>query len=255
MRKPIIAGNWKMNHTLTEGKELVSELVSRSSNLPHIDIVLCPPSLTIESAVTLTKESSINIGGQNCHPEANGAFTGEVSAPLLKAAGCTYCIVGHSERRQIFHESNDFINKKVHALLQENVIPILCCGETEDQREQNETFAVIKQQLELGLKDLNCTPNQLIIAYEPIWAIGTGKVATPEQAQDVHAFIRAYITERFSAQFAQALRIQYGGSVKPDNIHTLINQADIDGALVGGACLKADSFMGILEHSQSYAAG
>lgn len=255
MRKPIIAGNWKMNHTLETGTQLIHGLMETADQFPHIDTLICPPSFLLERAISLTQNTNIKVGAQNCHPEKKGAFTGEISANMLANLGCQFCIVGHSERRHIFNESNAFINQKVQACLQEKVIPILCVGETQNERDSGTTFSVIQAQLQEGLRNIDCHPTQLVIAYEPVWAIGTGNVATPQQAQDVHAFIREQLKGLYTPEFSQAIRIQYGGSVNPENIENLISQSDIDGALVGGACLTRDSFIQLLHHSQAYALG
>jgi len=210
--------------------------------------VVCPPFLAVQPVFQFLKGSNIKIGAQNCYFEKKGAFTGEVSPSMLKEAGCTYVILGHSERRQYFKETDEFINKKIKAALAEGLIPILCVGETLEEREKNITNDVIKTQITGSLKGF--TPAEvtgMIIAYEPVWAIGTGKVATPAQAEDVHKFIRENIGKLFNKEAAEAVRIQYGGSVKPDNVNILMGEADIDGALVGGAALEAESFVKLVK--------
>lgn len=253
-RKPIIAGNWKMNKTLSEAQTLADEIKSRVGSISGVDMVLCPPFINLETVQRVIRLSSIKLGAQNMYLQKSGAFTGEISADMLKSVGCTYVILGHSERRQYFNETNEIVNQKVKFALQNGLIPIMCCGETLAQREKNETFKVIEEQIIQGLQNLSSDiiqdNKELVIAYEPIWAIGTGKVATPDQAQEVHAFIRQKLAHIFSVEIADKIRIQYGGSVTPDNIKDLIIQTDIDGALVGGASLKADSFATLITSSQ-----
>ncbi|MFO7446732.1 MAG: triose-phosphate isomerase [Ignavibacteriaceae bacterium] len=249
MRKKVIAGNWKMNNDLSESKDLISKLTAGLSNQDfNCDVIVCPPYTSLSEASSLLKGTKVKLGAQNMHDQDNGAFTGEISASMLKSAGCEYVILGHSERRTIFHESDEFINKKVKKALASGLKPIFCVGETLEEREKNITKQVIEKQVKEGLKGL--TPDdmsKIIVAYEPVWAIGTGKTASPAQAQEVHEFIRGLIKTSFSAQVADNLVIQYGGSVKGDNAAELLSQKDIDGALVGGACLKADSFIAIIK--------
>ena len=249
MRTKVVAGNWKMNNDLNGSISLISDLKKGLSdkNLNVITIV-CPPFTSLETANTLLKGSDIKLGAQNMYFEESGAFTGEVSAQMLLGTGCEYVILGHSERRTIFGESNQTINKKIKTAVKHQLKPIFCIGETLEEREKEITFKVIETQIREGLDSLSESDlSNLIIAYEPVWAIGTGRNATPEQAQEVHHFIRELISEIFSAAFADSLIIQYGGSVKPENSKDLMSQPDIDGALVGGACLKADSFVKIIE--------
>lgn len=234
--------------TVAEAKALVQDLKGRVKDVTTVDVVVCPPFISLLAVADVLKGSHIGLGAQNLYWEKNGAFTGEVSAPMLKSAGCAYVIIGHSERRTYFHETDETVNKKIFAALSEGLSPIVCVGETLEEREKGITFDVIKRQVKQGLANLTVEQMKtVVIAYEPVWAIGTGKTATPEQAQEVHAFIRKLLGEMFGAATAEATRIQYGGSVKPDNITTLMNQADIDGALVGGASLKADSFEKIVK--------
>lgn len=249
MRKKVIAGNWKMHMDLNESVNLISELKQKLSSVDFkADVVVCPPFTSLETTYTLIKESSVKLGAQNMHFEDSGAFTGEVSADMLKSVGAEYVILGHSERRSIFGEKNETINKKITKAVEKGLKPIFCIGESLEERENNETFNVIEKQISEGLKSLSeADLKDLIIAYEPVWAIGTGKTATPEQAQEVHAFIRKYVKENLSGAFAEKLVIQYGGSVKPNNAKELLSQEDIDGALVGGACLKADDFSKIIQ--------
>ena len=249
MRNIVIAGNWKMNNDLKESEKLIVELKNLLQNeKPNCDVIVCPPYTSLSEASKLLKGSQIKLGAQNMHFEENGAFTGEVSASMLKSVGCEYVILGHSERRHIFGESNEMINKKIKKALSAGLKPIFCVGELLEERESGTTNDVVKMQI---LKGLDGIPGDdmknIIVAYEPVWAIGTGKTASPAQAQEVHEFIRDLIEITYSLEVANDLVIQYGGSVKPDNAKELISQKDIDGALVGGACLKADSFMGIIK--------
>jgi triosephosphate isomerase (TIM) len=248
MRTPIIAGNWKMNTVVDEAKALVNDIKNRVSDVENVEIVVCPPAVSLVPVYEILAGTNIKLGAQNVYWEKSGAFTAELSAPMLKSAGCTYVIIGHSERRTYFRETDATVNKRIFAALEEGLKPIVCIGETLEEREQERTFEIIKRQISDGLAGLSEQQMQsLVIAYEPVWAIGTGKTATPGQAQEVHAFIRKLIAELFGATTAQNIRIQYGGSVKPNNATTLMNQTDIDGALVGGASLKADSFEQIVK--------
>ena len=249
MRKIIIAGNWKMNNDLTQTEKLIVDLKNLLQNeKPNCDIIVCPPYTSLSEASKLLKGSQIKLGAQNMHFEENGAFTGEVSASMLKSVGCEYVILGHSERRHIFGESNEMINKKIKKALSAGLKPIFCVGELLEERERGTTNDVVKKQILKGLAEISADEmKNIIVAYEPVWAIGTGKTASPAQAQEVHEFIRDLVEITYSLEVANDLVIQYGGSVKPDNAKELISQKDIDGALVGGACLKADSFMGIIK--------
>ena len=246
MRTPMIAGNWKLHKTKAEAKSLVVELKAGLSDLVNVDVVVAPPFTALDAVAGEIAGSSILLAAQNCYPEATGAFTGEVSPLLLKDAGCRYVIVGHSERRQLLGESDEFINRKVHALIPAGLGVIFCIGETLEEREAGEMFDVLRRQVRIGLKGMTAAMMQdVVIAYEPVWAIGTGKTASDEQAQEAHAFVRALLREQFGQAVAEATRILYGGSVKPGNIDSLMTQADVDGALVGGASLKADEFVRI----------
>ena len=249
MRKTVIAGNWKMNNDLKESEKLIVELKNLLQNeKPNCDVIVCPPYTSLSEAYKLLKGSQIKLGAQNMHFEENGAFTGEVSASMLKSVGCEYVILGHSERRHIFGESNEMINKKIKKALSAGLKPIFCVGELLEERESGTTNDVVKKQILKGLAEISADEmKNIIVAYEPVWAIGTGKTASPAQAQEVHEFIRDLIEITYSLEVANDLVIQYGGSVKPENAKELISQKDIDGALVGGACLKADSFMGIIK--------
>jgi triosephosphate isomerase (TIM) len=248
IRKKLIAGNWKMNKTTSDAVQLAQELVTEIGKVVDIDIVICPPFTSLESVGKTIDGSTVKLGAQNMHPETNGAFTGEVSAPMLRAFFATHVILGHSERRQYFAETDAFINKKVIAALKNQLRPILCVGETLAEREAGSTLKVVQTQLEAGLegvsKDL---ATSVVIAYEPVWAIGTGKVATTEQAQEVHAFIRTLLTKLFGDAVAQKVRILYGGSMKPANAPELLAQKDIDGGLIGGASLESRSFVDLVK--------
>lgn len=249
MRIKVIAGNWKMNNDPNETRDLISKLLAGLKNLNSTcEVVICPPYTSLSEASSMIKDSKIRLGAQNIHEEENGAFTGEVSAKMLLGAGCEYVIIGHSERRTIYKESNELINKKIRRALKNNLKPIFCVGELLEEREKNITEQVIKSQVLKGLQDFSLNDlKDLIIAYEPVWAIGTGKTATPQQAEEVHLFIRTLLANNFSSDFAENLSILYGGSVKPDNSKELLSQKNIDGALVGGACLNADSFINIIK--------
>jgi len=247
MRRTIIAGNWKMYKTISEALTLVTGLKRSVSNIETCDIVVCPPFLALSETVETLIESNIQVGAQDCYWQKEGAFTGEVSCEMIKEAGAKYVIIGHSERRQFFGETNGTVNKKVKAALNAVLTPIVCVGESLAEREANKTFDVLTDQINNSLKDI--TPEEMlkiVVAYEPVWAIGTGKTATPLQAQEVHKFIRDLLAKLFQNKTANEVRIQYGGSVKPENITELMKQPDIDGALVGGASLAADSFAAIV---------
>ncbi|ABZ83264.1 triosephosphate isomerase [Heliomicrobium modesticaldum Ice1] len=250
MRTPVLAGNWKMYLTPAEGRQMIEALRPLVEGVADREIVLCPPFTALAAAADAIEGSNISIGGQNVHPAREGAFTGEIAPPMLKALGCRYVIIGHSERRQYFGETDATVAEKVRAALAEELIPIVCVGETLEQREKGVTNPVVEIQVRQGLDGLS--PEELsglIIAYEPIWAIGTGRTASPDDAQQVCAFIRS-VMARLAGEGAQKTRILYGGSVKPDNIKELMNQPDIDGALVGGASLKAESFARIVRFEE-----
>ncbi len=251
MRTPVIAGNWKMNKTIGEAVGLCEELKEKLKDVQDVHIIVCPTFLSIYPAATALQHTNIGVGGQNMYWEESGAFTGEVSAEMLKEAGADYVIIGHSERRQYFGETNETVNKKVHKALSIGLTPIVCCGETLEQRESGELKKVIETQLTDGLAGISAKDAQrVIIAYEPIWAIGTGKTASPEQAQEMHAFIRERCAKLWDKKTADVIVIQYGGSVKPENVKTLMAQPDIDGALVGGAALKAESFEALVRFKE-----
>lgn len=252
MRKLIIAGNWKLNNTCHQAMELVTLLKREIGDITEVEIVVCPVSTALSDVRDVLLESNIALGAQNAYWEDTGAFTGEVSVPLLKEIGVSYVIVGHSERRQFFGETDETVNKRVKAVLKHGLIPIVCVGEVLQERESGKTFEIIERQCRGALAGLTGEQvEKIIIAYEPVWAIGTGKTASPQQAQEVHHFIRELIGQMYDDGVAQTVRIQYGGSVKPDNSAELMAQPDIDGALVGGASLKADSFAEIIKNSCS----
>ncbi|MBS4016558.1 MAG: triose-phosphate isomerase [Candidatus Latescibacteria bacterium] len=242
MRRPLIAGNWKMNKTPSEAKGFAQELIKALPVKTDVEILICPPYTALSLVADIVKNTPIKLGAQNMYWEAKGAFTGEISGEFLKDIGCEYVILGHSERRQYFGETDETVNKKLHAALTGNLKPIICIGERLSERETNLTFDVIQKQLQGGFMNVGNIEN-VVVAYEPVWAIGTGKTATPEQAQEVHKYIRNFIVDKYDKNTADKMRILYGGSVTPENIAVLMKQPDIDGALVGGASLKLDSFL------------
>lgn len=246
MRKPLIAGNWKLNKTLAEAVSLAETLKRDLEGIDDADIVVAPVSTAISRVAEVLSASNVAVSAQNCYPEKSGAFTGEVSPLLLKDAGCRYVIVGHSERRELFLESDAFINQKIKAVLAEQMVPIFCVGETLAEREEGRMLNVLRQQIEAGLAGLSAqAAGEVVVAYEPVWAIGTGKTATSGQADEAHRFIRGLVQELFDEETASRIRILYGGSVKPESIDELMAQEHVDGALVGGASLKADDFVRI----------
>ena len=250
MRKPVIAGNWKMNKTINEGIELVNSLKRELVDIQEADIIVCPVYTALSEVSDLLAVSNISLGAQNVYWEESGAFTGEISPLMLKDAGCSYVIIGHSERRKYFNESDETVNKRIKAAQSAGLVPIFCVGETLEEREADKTIDVVKTQLKGGLEGIeNEALLKLIVAYEPVWAIGTGKTATPEQAQEVHKFIRDWLKDCYSPEAAENSRILYGGSVKPSNTSELMKQSDIDGFLVGGASLDSSSFAEIVKKS------
>ncbi|WP_273851449.1 triose-phosphate isomerase [Guptibacillus spartinae] len=252
MRKPIIAGNWKMNKTLTETKSFVDEVKGLIPDGNRVDSVVCAPALFLDYLTDELEGTALQVGAQNMHFEENGAFTGEISPVALNDLGVGYVILGHSERRELFGETDEIVNQKTHAAFKHNLTPIICVGETLEQRESDVTEDIVKAQVQKAIAGLtNEQVAQSVIAYEPIWAIGTGKTATSDQANDVCAFIRGVLKDETSDETANAVRIQYGGSVKPGNIDELMGKSDIDGALVGGASLDAKSFLQLLEAGQN----
>ena len=247
MRPKFIAGNWKMYTTLTAAKELAAAVAQGAPADPNIRVAVCPPSAWLTEVAAVLEGTAVSLGGQNCHFQKEGAFTGELAPAMLLEAGCQYVILGHSERRHGSGETDELLNKKTNAALGAGLKVIFCIGELLAEREANQTETVLDRQLAAGLAGLTAEQMaNVVLAYEPVWAIGTGKVATPEQAQAAHAFVRGKIRALFGENVAQAVLIQYGGSVKPDNAATLLNLPDVDGALVGGASLKADSFLAIV---------
>jgi triosephosphate isomerase len=247
IRRKLIAGNWKMNKTAADGVALIKDITAEVGRVDTVDIVVCPPFTALESAARALEGQSVKLGAQNMHPEKGGAYTGEVSAEMLRALFVSHVILGHSERRTYFAETDAFINKKVVAALANQLRPILCVGETLAEREAGQTLAVVQRHVEGGLQGVG--PDQaagVVIAYEPVWAIGTGKVATTAQAQEVHAFIRDLLAKLYGAPVAQKVRILYGGSMKPSNAPELLAQKDIDGGLIGGASLEARSFIDLV---------
>ena len=249
MRKTIIAGNWKMYKTITEAIELANGLKRELFNLndQDIDIVICPPFTVLSEVYEVIADSNIQLGAQDVHWEAEGVFTGEVSCLMLKDIGCKFVIIGHSERRQYFGETNESVNKKIKAALKHELNPIVCVGETLSERERGQTFKVLDEHIQNGLVDINEQDIlKIIVAYEPVWAIGTGKTATAQQAQEAQKYIRDLLKKMYNKDIANNIRIQYGGSVKPQNIIELLSQPDVDGALVGGASLEIVSFSEIV---------
>lgn len=248
-RKPVAAGNWKMHQTVAETRSFMEELhAAPTDHLHSTEVVLAPTALGLPLLVEQARGLPIGIAGQNCHWESKGAFTGEVSPALLRDAGATYVLIGHSERRELFGESDDHVRRKTAAALQNGLVPIVCVGETLKAREAGQLKEVLERQLVYGLEGIEiANPTGFMIAYEPVWAIGTGRTAGPSDAQEAHAFIRSVLVALLGNQSSERIRILYGGSVKPDNASELCGGADVDGVLVGGASLKADSFLSIIE--------
>jgi len=249
-RRPIIAGNWKMNCTIPEAVQLVTALKRDLFDEEKVEVVVCPTYTALASVSEIIQESPILLGAQDLFWEQKGAYTGEISAPMLKDAGCTYVIIGHSERRRYFGETNERVNKKIKSALAEGLNPIVCVGETKEEREKGITKDVVCSHVVEGLHDISSDDMlKCVIAYEPVWAIGTGLTATPEQAEEVHDFIRnKLLKEKFGESVSHKVRIQYGGSVTPENVKSLMEKPDIDGALVGGASLKADGFVKLIRY-------
>jgi len=247
MRRPIMAGNWKMHKTVGEAVDFVTRLQEELGDWERTEVVVAPPFVALAPVAERLAGSKIALAAQDCFWEEEGAYTGEVSAPMLRGVGCRYVIIGHSERRAYFSETDETVNKKVQAILSHDLHPIICVGESLEERERGDTFTIVERQVKEGLKGLDgAAVQKMVVAYEPLWAIGTGKTATPEQAQEMHAFIRGLFAAIFNPEGAQVIRIQYGGSVKPDNVDELMAQPDIDGALVGGASLAVDAFARIV---------
>lgn len=253
-RKKLIAGNWKMYKTCTEAVDSVKDLDRRTKDITDPDIMIAPPFTALWPVAEALKNSRIRVGAQNLFWEKEGAFTGEISPAMLVSAGCRYVIIGHSERRQYFGETDESVNKKIRAAIENTLIPILCIGESQEQRAAGETFSVLDKQVQKGLEGFSLTDlKNLVVAYEPVWAIGTGQTATTDQAQEAHQYIRSRIASRFDKELANSMRILYGGSVKPDNAAALMAMPDLDGALVGGASLDAETFSRIVRF-KSYGA-
>ena len=247
MRRPFVAGNWKMNTDRVSGVSLAKEIATEIGANSAVEVAVAPPFVYLPAISEAIAGSGVELAAQNAHFESQGAFTGEVAPGMLADVGCDYVILGHSERRQIFGETDELINKKLAAAIQQGLKVILCLGETLEERDGNLTESVLERQLSGGLAGRSAEElKDLVIAYEPVWAIGTGRNATPEQAQSAHAFIRGWLSNQIGAGIGESTRIQYGGSVKPENAAELLSQADVDGALVGGASLKAESFLAII---------
>jgi len=257
MRNKIIAGNWKMNKTFKEGTELLDDVLSASDhiNLHNVHVIFATPFIHLRKAAKeIRKHKHFHLAAQNCHWEESGAFTGEISVPMLESVGCEYVIVGHSERRQFFYESNDICARKIEAALKHNIKPIYCVGEALDVRESKRHFTHVELQIVEGLFSLNADQmKNVVIAYEPVWAIGTGVNASPEQAQEMHAFIRKAVAQQYSDELASQIPILYGGSMKPSNVTELLSQPDVDGGLIGGASLQASDFTAMIKAAASVA--
>ena len=252
MRTPFIAGNWKMFKTVADTVKYVKELRGLVKDVDGVEIVLAPPFTALHAAAEALRSSNVALAGQNLHWEREGAFTGETSAPMIREAGAEYVIIGHSERRTLFGETDDAVNRKTNAAIAAGLIPIVCIGETLDQRDRNETLEVLDRQIRQGLDGLTGQQvSELVMAYEPVWAIGTGRNATPAQAQDAHAHIRKRLVQWFGAEAAELCHVIYGGSVKPENARDLVSQPDVDGALVGGASLDVRAFLEIVTRSRA----
>jgi len=250
MRKKIVAGNWKMNKSFLEAEELMAEITDELEKVKpvNVEVVLCPPFLYLELATDFALEASFSVGAQNIYPMDSGAYTGEISPLMLKSLKVKYCIIGHSERRKYFQESNDFLARKVDSLLKHDIIPIFCCGEVLPEREAGSHFDVVRKQLNESLFHLTREAfSPVVIAYEPVWAIGTGINATPQQAQEMHSFIRGLIHEKYDDDIAYETLILYGGSCNGKNARELFSQPDVDGGLIGGASLKTDEFLQVIQ--------
>jgi len=249
MRKPLIAGNWKMNNDLASARKLASDLVQCLAGVEQVEVAVCPAFVHLQAVSEVLKDTNIALGAQDCYWQDNGAYTGEVSAWMLADVGCKYIIIGHSERRHTLGEGDELINQKTLKVLEAGLSPVLCVGETLAERERGVTEQVVTRHITTGLAHVNPEhARRIVIAYEPVWAIGTGVNATPKQANDVHVLIRRLLAQKFGPEIAGDIRIQYGGSVRTDNIKSLMSQSEIDGALVGGASLKADGFEKIVKY-------
>ena len=247
LRRPFIAGNWKMYKTCAEAVETADSLKRLVKDVSEVDIMIAPSSTSLSMVSKVLSGSNIHLGAQNLSWHEEGAFTGEVSPSMVVSTGSDHVIIGHSERRQYFHETDETVNKRIVAAIKHNLVPVFCVGETETERETNVTFSVLDKQVTIGLQDIALEDlATLVIAYEPVWAIGTGKTATTEQAQEVHQFLRSLLEKAYGSDFAESIRILYGGSVKPNNIAELMSMPDVDGGLVGGASLDAETFSKII---------
>jgi triosephosphate isomerase len=246
MRKNIVAGNWKMNKTFSEGVKLIQQILNQAESIKDVELIIAPPFILSAEASKVLKESAVKLASQNCSNHHEGAYTGEISASMIKSVGAEYVILGHSERRKYFMETNEIINKKMKLALENRLKPIVCCGEVLKEREQEEHFKVVNNQIKEMFDGINpASLKNIIIAYEPVWAIGTGKTATPEQAQEMHQFIREKIKNSYGSQIANDISILYGGSCKPSNAKELFANSDVDGGLIGGASLNASDFIDI----------
>jgi len=249
-RKPLIAANWKMNKTIAETESFIKEFVSKIPEGLDVDVVICPPFTALARARELLAQTKIGVGAQNINENDSGAFTGEISPVMISALGCQYAIIGHSERRQIFKESDELVNKKTMAAFRYKLIPIVCVGETLSEREAGKTLEVVDRQVRKALVNIpSADVQKLLLAYEPVWAIGTGRTATPQQAQEVHFAIRNVLKDQYGSNTSLKVRIIYGGSIKPDNMPELMACEDVDGGLVGGASLTVDSFLKIVNYA------
>ncbi|MFC2096065.1 triose-phosphate isomerase [Bacteroidota bacterium] len=246
MRKQIVAGNWKMNKTFSEGIDLINQIMKKDNSTDNVTLIIAPPYILTSEAAKIISNSAIKLAGQNCANQAQGAYTGEISASMLKSAGANYVILGHSERRAYYYETDEIINTKINLCLENDLTPIVCCGEVLNEREDNEHFHVVAKQIKGMFDGITAAQfKNIIIAYEPVWAIGTGRTASPEQAQEIHQFIRETIKNSYGSEIANNLSILYGGSCKPSNAKELFANPDVDGGLIGGASLNADDFIAI----------
>ncbi|CAB5110571.1 Triosephosphate isomerase (EC [Olavius algarvensis associated proteobacterium Delta 3] len=248
-RTPLIAGNWKMYKTCPEAVNAAERLAGLIPGGLNVDVMIAPAYTALFPVADVLRGSIVALGAQNLYWETEGAYTGEVSAAMIQSAGCSHVIIGHSERRQFFGETDENVNRKIRAAVDARLVPVLCIGETEAERDAGETFAVLDKQVQMGLESFSLTDlERLVVAYEPVWAIGTGKTATSVQAQEAHRYVRGLVEKTFGDEFAAGLRILYGGSVKPSNVRELMDQPDVDGALVGGASLDPDTFIQIVTY-------
>ena len=246
MRKNIVAGNWKMNKSFTEGLDLINQIIENSTSLKDVQLIIAPPFILTNEAAKHLNNKDIGLAGQNCSNQTNGAYTGEISASMLKSAGANYVILGHSERRAYYHETDEIIQNKIKLSLENKLTPIVCCGEVLNERENNKYFEIVAKQIKGMFEGISPEEfKNVIMAYEPVWAIGTGKTATPEQAQEIHEFIRETIKNSYGSEIANNLSILYGGSCKPSNAKELFAKPDVDGGLIGGAALNAEDFISI----------